>query len=191
MKRKMIILVRILSIWFFTHLILITVDGVKDELLKVDVGIVLGNKVELNGQPSERLQSRLEKAIELYQQGYFPYLIVSGGIGKEGFDEAVVMKDYLVNHGIPEAKIILDNKGTNTAMTAKQAKHIMSEKGFRSAMIITQFYHISRTKLAFHQAGLHNLGSAHAAIFEARDLYSLFREFFAYYQYLLFPQSGD
>jgi vancomycin permeability regulator SanA len=33
----------------------------------VDVAVVLGNKVELNGEPSERLKYRLDKAIELYQ----------------------------------------------------------------------------------------------------------------------------
>lgn len=83
---KLIIIAGLL--WFLSHTILITIDGLVDNLGQCDVGIVLGNKVELDGTPSQRLQGRLDKAAELYKDKYFQYIIVSGGTGKEGFDEA-------------------------------------------------------------------------------------------------------
>jgi len=52
-------------------------------------------------------------------------------------------------------------------------------------VIITQFYHISRTKLAFDKVGIENVYSAHASYLDIRDAYSVVREFFAYYKYLL------
>jgi len=173
-----------LILWFCIHTIVTVVDGLTDEVGRSDVGIVLGNKVELDGQPSKRLQSRLDKAVELYNKKYFDNIIVSGGLGQEGYDEAQVMKDYLVNAGIPSDVIIVDNKGENTQMTAENSKSIMDSNNFQTATVITQYYHVTRTKLAFNNAGVKEVYSAHARIFELRDIYSLVREFFAYYQYL-------
>jgi len=47
-----------------------------------------------SGEPSPRLQSRLDKAFDLYSKNYFQQIIVSGGLGKEGFEEALVMTEY-------------------------------------------------------------------------------------------------
>ncbi|MET3292928.1 UNVERIFIED_CONTAM: vancomycin permeability regulator SanA [Brevibacillus sp. OAP136] len=186
MKRLMKRIILGLLLWFSLHLVIITIDGLLDKKQVADVGVVLGNKVETDGRPSDRLRSRLEKAAELYKEGYFARVIVSGGVGVEGFDEAKVMKQYLVQKGLPEEAIIVDSQGLNTFMTAQNTHAIMKDLNLQSATVITQFYHISRTKLAFHQAGIDPVYSAHADYFEWRDLYSLFREFFAYYKYLLF-----
>lgn len=175
----------ILITWFIAHSLILTVDGLRDELGISDAAVVLGNKVELIGEPSERLKGRLNKAVELYDKNYFEYIIVSGGIGKEGYDEAEVMKKYLIENGISDEKIIMDNKGYNSFMTAQNTKLIMNNMNLESITIITQFYHISRTKLAFDNIGIENVYSAHADYFELRDIYSLIREFFAYYKYLL------
>lgn len=184
--RKILFCVFIIFItWFIAHSLILTVDGFRDELGFSDAAVVLGNKVELNGEPSERLKGRLNKAVELYDKNYFEYIIVSGGIGKEGYDEAEVMKKYLIENGIPDEKIIMDNKGYNSFMTAQNTKLIMNNMNLESITIITQFYHISRTKLAFDNMGIENIYSAHADYFELRDIYSLIREFFAYYKYLL------
>jgi vancomycin permeability regulator SanA len=172
-------------VWFIIHTVFIAVDGLNDELHKTDVAVVLGNKVNINGLPSNRLQARLDKAVELYNQGYFNYIIVSGGVGKEGFDEAEVMKNYLINKDVPEDLIINDSNGYNTHMTAENAKLIMNDLNMESVMVITQYFHITRTKLAFNQMGFENVYSAHAEIFDYRDIYSIIREFPAFYKYVL------
>jgi vancomycin permeability regulator SanA len=78
----------------------IALVGLRDEIDRADVAVVLGNTVEPNGKPSARLQARLDKTIALYRRNLFTKTIVSGGVGKEGFDEAVVMKAYLVVRAI-------------------------------------------------------------------------------------------
>lgn len=179
------ILVASLCIWFIIHTTFVIIDGLNDELKPVDAAVVLGNKVEVNGRPSERLKSRLDKSVELYKGGYFTFIIVSGGIGKEGFDEAKVMKSYLIDKGLPEDKIIEDNNGYNSYMTAQNTSKIMDELELDSVMVITQYFHVSRTKLAFRKMDIKEVYSAHAKVFEFRDIYSLIREFPAYYKYLL------
>jgi len=186
LRRLLKVLILSAILWFCIHTIVIVIDGLNDELGHCDVAIVLGNKVELDGYPSKRLQSRLDRAVTLYKQKYFEKIIVSGGFGKEGFDEAEVMKDYLVMAGIPNSSIIIDSRGTNTEMTSEITKYIMDTTDLHSAMVITQYYHITRSKLALHQVGIKEVYSAHARFFEIRDIYSIFREFFAYYQYLWF-----
>ena len=185
LKKSIKLILLLMGMWLMIHSICIIIDGLNDELQTTDVGVVLGNKVQLDGRPSERLKSRLDKTEELYKKGYFPLILVSGGTGKEGFDEAKVMKAYLVDKGIPKDRIIEDPQGNNSYMTAQHTKSVMDNRGLESAMIITQYYHISRTKLAFEKLGIKNPSSAHADIMEWRDVYSIVREFPAYYKYLL------
>ena len=106
----------------------------------------------------------------------FPAIIVSGGIGLSGFDEAQVMKRYLEQEGIPAASIILDSQGSNTLLTAQNAAAIMREKGFGSALVISQYFHISRSRLFLREAGISPVYSAHADYVEWRDIYSTMRE---------------
>jgi len=185
LKRLIIMLFLVPLLWFSIHTVVIIIDGLNDEIKPTEVAVVLGNKVELTGQPSKRLQSRLDKAVKLYNRDQFQYVIVSGGIGKEGFDEAKVMKDYLIEQGVDRDVIILDSDGYNTFMTAENTKRIMDDMGLESVMVITQYHHITRTKLAFNKLGFENVYSASADFFEVRDLYSILREFFAFYKYLV------
>lgn len=184
-KRVIYILIIIVPIWFMIHTLIITIDGLNDNLGKSDAAVVLGNKVELDGTPSIRLQGRLDKAIELYEKGYFDYIIVSGGVGKEGYSEAIVMKEYLMAEGISSDSILLDEEGNDSYMTAKNTKKIMDQGGFRTVTVISQFYHIARVRLAFHKVGLNEVYTAHSTSYEVRDIYSLIREFPAYYKYLI------
>lgn len=163
----------------------IVVSGLTDDIHQADVAVVLGNQVKRNGQPSARLQARLDRAAELFEEGVFPNVIVSGGFGAEGFDEAVVMKQYLINQGLPSHRIYLDRQGLTTALTARNSARIMQTNGWSRTLVISQYFHIPRTRLAFEQHGLTPIYAAHANFFEFRDLYSTAREVVGYGGYLL------
>jgi vancomycin permeability regulator SanA len=179
-----LVLLGALITWFLIHCTITTYDGLTDNLQKSDVAVVFGNEIMPDGTPSERLKARLQKAVELYNEGYFPKIIVSGGLGKEGFDEATVMKKYLVEKGIPANIIMMDHTGNNSWMTVQNTKQIMQEQHYQTVMAISEFYHMSRIELAFAKNGIRNISTAHADHFELRDLYSTTREFFGYYSYV-------
>ncbi|MBB6452740.1 vancomycin permeability regulator SanA [Salirhabdus euzebyi] len=183
-KRILFIVLLCLIAFVMIHSVVIVTDGFIDELNPVDVAVVLGNKVEKNGEPSARLKARLDKTVDFYNKEYYSNIIVSGGIGEEGFDEAKVMKDYLIENGIPHETIIEDNNGYNTYRTASNARRIADKYRFDSVMVITQYFHITRTELAFKQQGFESISSAHAEIVELRDVYSILREVPAFYKYL-------
>jgi vancomycin permeability regulator SanA len=163
----------------------IAIAGLTDDLHSADVAVVLGNTVNPDGKPSRRLQARLAKTIELYRAGIFQNTIVSGGMGKEGFDEAVVMKQYLIRGGLPKDRIYLDNQGDNTYLTAKHTAQLMVEHRWHSAIAISQYFHLPRTKLALQKFGISPVYTAHADFFELRDIYSTVREVFSYCSYQL------
>ena len=164
--------------------ILIVSDGLIDNANKSDLIVILGNKVELNGTPSLRLQSRLNKGYDLFTEGFAPLILVSGGLGKEGYDEAEIMKNYLIDRGISKDVIITDNKGIDSFKTAINTKQILTEGNLNSVLIVSNYYHISRTKLAFKKSGVEKVSEAHANYFEIRDLYSIPREIIGYCYYL-------
>jgi vancomycin permeability regulator SanA len=182
--KKIFFIAVVSSLFFIVPALLIVADGLTDELHQADVAVVLGNTVNPDGQPSPRLQARLDKTVELYQKGFFTNIIVSGGFGVEGFDEAVVMSQYLVSQNIPAERIFVDGEGRTTNLTAKNTAQIMRQNNWQSALVISQYFHISRCKLALANYGISPVYSASANYFELRDLYSLVREVMGYFSYL-------
>lgn len=176
----------IILIFIFVFLaigIYISISGLSDNFEKADVLVVLGNEVEANGEPSARLKARLDKAIQLYSDGYSQKIIVSGGVDPRGIDETTIMKGYLEENGIPESAIIIDNSGNDTYLSAQNTSRLMQENGWTKVIIVTQFYHIARSRLAFEQFKVPIVYSAHADFFELRDIYSTAREVVAIVYY--------
>ena len=161
-RRKILAILLIFPLWFFIHTVIIVADGLTDEIEKADVAVVLGNTVERDGQPSARLKARLEKAVELYEKKMVGKIIVSGGFGAEGFEEADVMRDYLISRNVPAQDIILDKDGYNTYKTAVNTRAITAANNFKSVTIVSQYFHIMRTRLAFQKLRIENITAAHA-----------------------------
>ncbi|MFA6288282.1 MAG: YdcF family protein [Opitutaceae bacterium] len=185
LKRLVFILCVVPVIGLFLGTSALVISGLDDHLGKADIALVLGNKVELDGTPSPRLRARLDRTLELYREGYFPTVIVSGGLGKEGFDEALVMKNYLVAHGIPKERVIVDSLGTTTFMSAKNTRAFAKQLKLSRVLVVSQYYHLPRARLALERFGIPAVYSAHARFFEIRDVYSSVREFFGYLSYFI------
>ncbi|UKS28976.1 YdcF family protein [Paenibacillus sp. HWE-109] len=113
---------------------------------QVDVGIVLGASLRMD-IPSPGLQERLDLAVNLYKQGKFKQLIVSGGLDHNGskLTEAEGMRDYLVKQGLPAKSILLEPKATSTYENLLFSKQIMDKQGLVSSIIVTHQFHGSRS----------------------------------------------
>ena len=162
---------------FLVHFLFIAIYGLTASSSKADVAIVLGTKVDTTGQPSQRLQERLKVGFNLYQSGKTTHFIVSGGIGKEGFDESRVMADYLINLGVDSTRIIRDSLGITTYASAVNGKVIMKQRQWNSVIIVSQYFHLLRSKIAFQKMGITDVSvEGTKTYFEWRDFYSIFRE---------------
>lgn len=126
-----------------------------------DCIIVLGAKVNPDGVPSVSLQRRLEKALECYEKGLAPYIIVCGAQGAdEPSTEAAAMKKWLVEQGVPENAVIEEDRSRSTEENLANAKEIMDEMGLKSCIVTTNAYHLTRAMWIAADAGLEAQGAA-------------------------------
>ena len=106
--------------------------------------IVLGCGIR-GERVSVGLARRLNKAYEYHLKNPDAVIIVSGGQGpQEDIPEALAMKRYLVDKGVPEDKIIMEDKSTSTITNFKYSHEIMKEKGLSSSSVVfvTNSYHV-------------------------------------------------
>jgi len=164
-------------------------DGIFDDTIVGDnaYGIIYGNKVELNWEPSDRLKARLDTWLQLYKQDTIQTIIVSGGIWIEWFDEAQIMKEYLLKYWVESSDIIVDSDGYTTAKTSENSFDIISQRegdiNNISVVGVSQYFHILRVKLSLKHSGFKNVYWIAPKYFEARDIYSTIRELPAYIKY--------
>ncbi len=97
------------------------------------------------------LQSRLDKCLEYLSVNPNVPVFVSGGKGhNENIPEAEAMKRYLVQHGIDETQIFMEDQSTNTIENFVHSG-ILFEKYFEgkfyTVACITSDYHVYRSEM--------------------------------------------
>lgn len=120
----------------------------------IDCIIVLGAGI-WGDKPSPMLQDRLDTAINLYNEGVSPKIIMTGDHGRVEYDEVNIMKEYAINKGIPSSDIFLDHAGFSTYESIYRAKHIFKAKNI---VIVTQEYHLYRALFIANSLGLKAYG---------------------------------
>ena len=108
---------------------------------KFDCILILGAGVRGN-TPSPMLEDRLLTGIDLYNKNISKKIVVSGDHGREYYDEVNVMKNYLIEKGIPSEDIFMDHAGFSTYDSAYRIKEIFKAK---KVIIVTQEYHLYRS----------------------------------------------
>lgn len=102
--------------------------------------LILGAGV-WSDSPSPMLEDRLLEGINLYHQGAASKIIVSGDHGRENYDEVNVMKQYLVDAGIPDTDIFMDHAGFSTYESIVRAKKVFNVERM---VVVSQKYHLYR-----------------------------------------------
>jgi vancomycin permeability regulator SanA len=185
-SRKLKIGIGVFVFWLLLHSAYVIYDGLHNYNGKADIAIVLGNSVFADGTLSPWLQGRVDAALQLYQEGRIKKIFVSGGKGEYGVREGDAMKKYLMQKKVPGNDIIKDNNGNNSYLTAKDFIALNDSLHFASAIVVSSFYHITRCKYIIKKLGYKNVEGYSSRRYFWKDGYGLFREFFAFYKYMLF-----
>ncbi len=124
---------------------------------KPDYIIVLGASLS-NDRVSPLLAARLDKGMELYHKyGKQSIFVVSGGKGSdEVCSEADAMARYLREQGIPENRILLEDRSVNTMQNLTFSRQII-EKNTSSeyhCAVVTNNFHMLRGATFSRAAGL-------------------------------------
>ena len=121
-----------------------------------DVIIVLGAQVKADGTPSEALRRRLPGALESYQG---QLIIACGAQGaNEPCAEGDLMRDWLLERGVPPEDVIAETASFNTRENLAYARAIMQERGLSQALVVTSDYHVARALALCRQAGIEATG---------------------------------
>ena len=113
-----------------------------------DVVIILGSGLR-GEEVAPNLAKRLDKAAEYYEKNNDAYFVVTGGQGPfEAITEALAMERYLIEKGVPQEKIIKEDKSTSTYENFEFAFRILNEKQIptESVIFITNKFHIYRAE---------------------------------------------
>lgn len=130
-----------------------------DDAQHADAIIVLGSAVYPGGRPSPSLNARTQHAIALYQAGYAPYLIFSGGVGHNPPSEAQVMQRLALTAGISASAMLLEEQSHSTEENLANAKILMDQFGLHSAIIVSDPFHLYRAERMARDIGINATGS--------------------------------
>ena len=140
--------------------IIIAIKSIKKKVpYNKDYMIILGCKIRNDGTLTPLLKGRVDRALDFRKEqvnntGKDLIFIPSGGKGRdEVISEAEAIKNYLLDQGIKEKNIILENKSTNTYENIKFSNKLINKKNINICFSTTN-YHVLRAGLIATTQGI-------------------------------------
>ena len=134
--------------------------GQRDQAATADAIIVLG-AAAYDARPSPVFEERIRHGLDLYQRGYAPVLIFTGGYGNGArFAESQVARRYALKHGVPESAILIESSSRTTRQNLEQARKLMQQRGLHRVIVVSDPLHMSRALRLSHELGIDALGSS-------------------------------
>ncbi len=129
--------------------------------MDLDYVIILGCGIRRDGTPTPLLRGRIDRAIRFAKAqqeatGKELIFVTSGGQGSdEIISESTSMKRYLMEQGIPEERILEEDKSTNTLENMQFSKEkILAQNPNAKIGFSTNNYHVFRSGYFASAAGM-------------------------------------
>lgn len=126
------------------------------------VMIILGCQVRQNG-PSVLLQDRLDEALGYLEDHPDMTVVVSGGQGDdEPTTEAQAMAEYLMEHGVEEENILLEDESHNTTQNFQYSKALLAQEDIDDSdgvLVVSNGFHLTRARMLAERAGFDNVST--------------------------------
>jgi len=120
-----------------------------NELNKFDAIVVLGSPSKADCTPHIIMQTRVDKAIELFKKQKTKKIIFTGAAVQNVCAEADVMADYAISKGIPIDFIFRETQAKNTTENAYYVNKYIKENNFNKIAIVTSKPHVKRSCIVF------------------------------------------
>ncbi|MCM1120821.1 MAG: YdcF family protein [bacterium] len=116
-----------------------------------DYMVVLGAQWKTGG-PSDVLRRRLDRAVEYLRENPATVVVVSGGQGRdEIMPEAEGMRQYLIDAGIEEDRILTEGSSTNTRENLVFSAGLIDSRNGRTVIVTNNFHVFRAVKIAEKQ----------------------------------------
>jgi uncharacterized SAM-binding protein YcdF (DUF218 family) len=117
--------------------------------------IIFGAAVRPDGTPSPTLRHRVEAAARFGSRFAYPLFIPTGGKGRHGAAEAVVMANLLNRVGFPDTAIVTEATGTDTLSSVRAVRRlVVTIRPAGGIYVATSSYHLPRCLLLLRLAGV-------------------------------------
>jgi uncharacterized SAM-binding protein YcdF (DUF218 family) len=118
-----------------------------------EVLIVLSGSALEDGVIGESSYWRSVYAVRAYRKTPFAKVIVSGG---GPYHVGAAMRDFLVSQGVPQDRVILEDRSASTRENARYTKELLSGMvgGTGRPVLLTSDYHMFRAERVFRKTGL-------------------------------------
>jgi uncharacterized SAM-binding protein YcdF (DUF218 family) len=135
------------TVWCTVLATLIWRYGSHDHATKSDCIIILGAAVQ-GTTPSPVFEERIRHAIHLYQAGFSPKLLFTGGIGEgQTHSEGSVGRSVATEQAVPTGDILIEERSRTTQQNLSEARLIMQKHGLKSAIIVSDPLHMKRAMM--------------------------------------------
>lgn len=140
--------------YFLVSLLQVWSTGRADDGGQVDAIVVMG-AAQYDGRPSPQLAARLDHALDVWESGAAPLVVVTGGnIPGDRFTEAEASAVYLEDRGVPAESILMENAGSNSYESLESVADLLAERGLDQVLIVSDPYHALRSQLIAGEVGL-------------------------------------
>ena len=138
---------RLLTVAWLVSLSGVLLWGTHDGARPADAIVVLG-AAQYMGRPSPVLKARLDHALELWQRGMAPHLILTGGMGTgDTTSEAAVGRVYMLRRGVPDSALLLENEGRSTAESLGGVARLVSARHLGEVILVSDPFHMLRLQI--------------------------------------------
>ncbi len=121
--------------------------------------VVLGT-AQYNGWPGPVFRARLDRALTLWNEGYAPLIVVTGGkMPGDGFTEAEAAWNYLTEAGIPPEAIVTENAASDTWESMQGVAALVQPLGVDEVILVSDGFHLFRARMMARDVGLQAWGS--------------------------------
>jgi uncharacterized SAM-binding protein YcdF (DUF218 family) len=116
--------------------------------------VIFGAAVRMDGSPSGSLERRVQGALAFARTIKNAKFIATGGVGRFGPAEAIVINELLVRGGVSSQSILLDDDSRDTLESVERCHDILaSQTDVELVVPCTSTYHIPRCALLFRLLG--------------------------------------
>jgi uncharacterized SAM-binding protein YcdF (DUF218 family) len=135
-------------------LVTVLVVSQQDQRRAVDAIVVLG-AAQYNGRPSPVLRARLDHALRLYNEGYAPRIVVTGGVGRgDTTSEAIVGRHYLLARDVVPGDVVVQPQGRSTQASMTAVADWLEAEGLHSVLLVSDPFHMYRLRLEARRTNL-------------------------------------
>jgi uncharacterized SAM-binding protein YcdF (DUF218 family) len=132
----------------------VAVTSARDDATTADAIAVLG-AAQYNGRPSPVFRARLDHAATLYQRGYAPVVLVTGGVGPgDTVSESEVGRRYLLKVGLPDDGTVALPAATTTYASLESVARWFQGKESRRVVLVSDGFHMLRLRIIARRLGL-------------------------------------